>query len=288
MKKLTYTGSSKPILRIIEAVNALIDGGGGGGGGSTVSVTPILQSGTHIADIEVDGNTSELYAPSGGGGGSGIALPAFTGRSFQSYSWNTSTDQTFTYTPLTSNCTLILVIALRNASPSVSGLTGWSKLAEISDTQSESGLKQTVFVYKRIYQGGAPLTIPLQVNNGYYVVRYCLEFVNISNISVKEIQENIAAYSTSSPLSFARKTAPINVYIATGIYFSNNTYAWTICSSHNEASQYIKDNIHQFPAPEDQWDVRTAAFLDTRPNGFPIKIYQSGVRYASGLTLEIC
>lgn len=34
-----------------------------GGGGSTVEVTPILTSGEHIADIEVDGVTSELYAP---------------------------------------------------------------------------------------------------------------------------------------------------------------------------------------------------------------------------------
>ena len=40
-------------------------------GGSTVSVTPIQTTGTHIADIEVDGVIAELYAPTGGGGGSG-------------------------------------------------------------------------------------------------------------------------------------------------------------------------------------------------------------------------
>ena len=34
-----------------------------GGSGSSVEVTPILTSGEHIADIEVDGVTSELYAP---------------------------------------------------------------------------------------------------------------------------------------------------------------------------------------------------------------------------------
>ena len=34
-----------------------------GGGGSSVEVTPILTSGEHIADIEVNGVTSELYAP---------------------------------------------------------------------------------------------------------------------------------------------------------------------------------------------------------------------------------
>ena len=37
--------------------------GGGGGGGSSVHVTPILLTGTKIAEIEVDGITSDLYAP---------------------------------------------------------------------------------------------------------------------------------------------------------------------------------------------------------------------------------
>lgn len=35
-----------------------------------VEVTAIQQSGRHIADITVDGTTTELYAPNGGGGGS--------------------------------------------------------------------------------------------------------------------------------------------------------------------------------------------------------------------------
>lgn len=42
---------------------------GGGGGGSDVSITPTLQSGTKIADYEIDGVSGALYAPSGGGGG---------------------------------------------------------------------------------------------------------------------------------------------------------------------------------------------------------------------------
>lgn len=42
---------------------------GGSGGGSTVEVTPLLDEGVHIADIEVDGVKSELYAPEGGGTG---------------------------------------------------------------------------------------------------------------------------------------------------------------------------------------------------------------------------
>ena len=44
-----------------------------GGGGSTVSVSQILTSGTAIASISVDGTSTTLYAPSGGGGGSSVS-----------------------------------------------------------------------------------------------------------------------------------------------------------------------------------------------------------------------
>ena len=43
---------------------------GGGGSGSTVTVSPILYSGTAIAEITVDGSVTTLYAPAGGGGAS--------------------------------------------------------------------------------------------------------------------------------------------------------------------------------------------------------------------------
>ena len=39
----------------------------GGGGGSTVTVTPIVTTGTKIATIGVDQSSYDLYAPSGGG-----------------------------------------------------------------------------------------------------------------------------------------------------------------------------------------------------------------------------
>lgn len=49
---------------IKEGVSLLgVTGTHGGGGGSTVEITPILQSGTKIADFEIDGQTGELYAP---------------------------------------------------------------------------------------------------------------------------------------------------------------------------------------------------------------------------------
>lgn len=58
---------------------------GGGGGGSNVSWNQILQSGTKIAEITINGTTQDVYAPSGGGGGghtivdeSGTSLPSET------------------------------------------------------------------------------------------------------------------------------------------------------------------------------------------------------------------
>lgn len=45
----------------------------GSGGGSTVTITPTLSSGTKIADFSINGNTGELYAPSGGGGGGSLS-----------------------------------------------------------------------------------------------------------------------------------------------------------------------------------------------------------------------
>ena len=39
-----------------------------GDAGSTVAVTQVLSSGTKIAEVDIDGQTTELYAPAGGGG----------------------------------------------------------------------------------------------------------------------------------------------------------------------------------------------------------------------------
>ena len=43
--------------------------GGGGGGGSVVSFTQVLSSGTKIGIITIDGTSTDIYAPTGGGGG---------------------------------------------------------------------------------------------------------------------------------------------------------------------------------------------------------------------------
>lgn len=49
---------------IKEGVQILgVTGTHSGGGGSTVNITPTLQSGTKIADYEIDGQQGELYAP---------------------------------------------------------------------------------------------------------------------------------------------------------------------------------------------------------------------------------
>ncbi len=59
----------------------------GSGSGSTVSINPTLSSGTKIADFSINGNTGELYAPSGGGGGGetvsfGHYVPSISATSF--------------------------------------------------------------------------------------------------------------------------------------------------------------------------------------------------------------
>lgn len=45
--------------------------GGGGGGGDTVSWVQIQQSGTKIAEISINGVSTDVFAPDGGGGGGG-------------------------------------------------------------------------------------------------------------------------------------------------------------------------------------------------------------------------
>lgn len=42
---------------------------GGGGGGSVVTWTQIQSTGTKIAEIDIDGSSQDVYAPTGGGGG---------------------------------------------------------------------------------------------------------------------------------------------------------------------------------------------------------------------------
>lgn len=50
--------------------------GGGGGSGDTVSWTQIQQSGTKIAEIDINGTSQDVYAPSGGGGGGAVYMGA--------------------------------------------------------------------------------------------------------------------------------------------------------------------------------------------------------------------
>ena len=96
MKQINYTGSSKLISRIVSLLNRkaplpldgngdpdwgtngqvlMTDGSGstswgaGGGGGDTVSWTQDVTTGTKIASIDINGNSTDVYAPSGGSGG---------------------------------------------------------------------------------------------------------------------------------------------------------------------------------------------------------------------------
>lgn len=53
-------------------LNGIDYAGGGGGSGDSVSWTQVQQSGTKIAEIDINGTSQDVYAPSGGGGGGGI------------------------------------------------------------------------------------------------------------------------------------------------------------------------------------------------------------------------
>lgn len=64
------SGTNIADLEINGQTTQLFAPSGGSGGGSTVSVNAIQTTGTNIADITIDGQTTQLYAPSGGGGGS--------------------------------------------------------------------------------------------------------------------------------------------------------------------------------------------------------------------------
>ena len=50
------------------------------GSGSAVTVTQVLSSGTKIAEIDVDGQTTDLYAPEGGGSGGEFVNPVLVNR----------------------------------------------------------------------------------------------------------------------------------------------------------------------------------------------------------------
>ena len=52
------------VMNNLKRIKAL-ESGGGSGGGSIVGVEQILDEGTHIANITVNGTKTELYAPSG-------------------------------------------------------------------------------------------------------------------------------------------------------------------------------------------------------------------------------
>ena len=48
-------------------ITDVMGSGGGGGGGSSVSWTQLIGTGTKIAEVEIDGVTTDVYAPTSGG-----------------------------------------------------------------------------------------------------------------------------------------------------------------------------------------------------------------------------
>lgn len=54
-----------------DNMDAIDNNLGGGGGGDSVTWTQIQQSGTKIAEISINGVSTDVFAPDGGGGGGG-------------------------------------------------------------------------------------------------------------------------------------------------------------------------------------------------------------------------
>lgn len=67
-ESMTLGSLQTTLAEALGAGQGSISSGGGGGGISSVTVTPIVLSGTKIATIDVDGTETDLYAPAGGGG----------------------------------------------------------------------------------------------------------------------------------------------------------------------------------------------------------------------------
>lgn len=63
---IQYAALNTTAKTILGAINELQ--AGGGGGGSSVSWNQIVQSGTKIAEVTINGTTINVYAPTSGGG----------------------------------------------------------------------------------------------------------------------------------------------------------------------------------------------------------------------------
>ena len=84
ISKQTLTGIADAIREKTETTGTMTPGqmpskirsinGGGSGGVQSVEVTQIQSTGTKIASIDVDGTSTDLYAPNGGGGGSTVTI----------------------------------------------------------------------------------------------------------------------------------------------------------------------------------------------------------------------
>lgn len=55
---------------VTRLVSAISSGGGGGGGGSTVAWEQLTTDGEHIANVIINGEITNVFAPIGGGGSS--------------------------------------------------------------------------------------------------------------------------------------------------------------------------------------------------------------------------
>ncbi len=94
----------------IDGVSGDLYAPSGGGTGSTVSITPSLSTGTKIADFEIDGSSGSLFAPAGGGG-----TTAYGGTTPPAASLGNNGDFYYQYDSIEDEMTMTFYVKLNNA-----------------------------------------------------------------------------------------------------------------------------------------------------------------------------
>jgi len=155
-----------------------------GGSGSIVTVTPIVTTGTHIADIDVDGETNELYTPNT------LVINGVTAKAptqSQAISINTSdfTSSTFTTTA-----------------------------EDLPDQSFEASVNMTPTTSTKVYRAIDMMTL-LGSLNGYISLSTTNGPLNINGLVLKMTIVNNFKYESNTVFSSVRtlKSRPMDEYL---------------------------------------------------------------------------
>lgn len=140
-----------------------------GAGGSTVTVTQILSSGTKIAEIDVDGTTTDLYAPNGGGGGGStvsITRKVLSGENFADITIDGTTTQLYA-----TNTTYSNFVGATSQDAGAAGLVPAPTTSDVDKYLKGDGTWATVSGGG----GGSTVTITPSLVSGIKVADYSID-----------------------------------------------------------------------------------------------------------------